>query len=207
MFFLALSKKTHKINKQKINTKDAKQNETKIHKKIIEPVLCCLATPDHGSCPSMYLIHPMTLYWRKMIFPFPSGYQLQMTSNLHDLGWDSVHYSFSVLVPSLAWTFAALCMLPQSLSFYVEDTLPGLLHPFRLWQSFWLLLPVAPWSPRGGVWGRHPTKGWILQSLSLSAHYPVVGLCVNSHLITRRSLSKEGCFFYLNELFTASHRF
>lgn len=63
MFFLAFSKKPtkkpHKRNKQKINTKDAKQNETKIHKNIIEPVLCCLTTPDHGSCPRMCLIHPV----------------------------------------------------------------------------------------------------------------------------------------------------
>lgn len=63
MFFLAFSKKPtknpHKRNKQKINTKDAKQNETKIHKNIIKPVLCCLTTPDHRSCPRVCLIHPV----------------------------------------------------------------------------------------------------------------------------------------------------
>lgn len=65
-FFLLFQKnpqKTHKRNNQKINTKDAKQNETKIHKNIIEPVLCCLTTPDHGSCPRMCLIHPVDPIW------------------------------------------------------------------------------------------------------------------------------------------------
>lgn len=29
-----------------------------------------LVTPGHETCPGMWLIHPTTFHWRKLIFPF-----------------------------------------------------------------------------------------------------------------------------------------
>lgn len=56
--------------------------------------------------------------------------------------------------------------------------------PSPLGLSF-SLPPVSysSWSPEG----RHPIQGWVLQNLSLSAHCPVVGLCIDSHLLQKEA--------------------
>lgn len=39
-------------------------------------------------------------------------------------------------------------------------------------------------------WGSPPIQDWVLQSLSLSAHCPVLSLCVNSNLLQEVSLTR-----------------
>lgn len=41
-----------------------------------------------------------------------------------------------------------------------------------------LLCCRVPRVPRGGIWQKHPTYGWVFQDLLRSAHCPVAGLCI-----------------------------
>lgn len=56
-------------NKQTLPPKkrNQKQNTKQTH---LESILCLLTTLGHETCPGMWLIHPTTFHWRKLIFPF-----------------------------------------------------------------------------------------------------------------------------------------
>lgn len=130
-FFLLFQK-----NPQKKQTKDQyKRRQTKWNKNPQKYHQTCVVLPNYSwpwilpqsvfDPPSgSNMIHdPLSdIILEKDDLPFLSSYQFHMTSNLNGSEWNSVHSPLSVLVPSLAWTFAALCMLPESLSFYVHLT-------------------------------------------------------------------------------------
>lgn len=52
---------------------------------------------------------------------------------------------------------------------------------------FYLMLP----EPEGGMYFRYPIWTWGLHSLLVSAHWPVVDLCINCHLLLLKLLSWE----------------
>lgn len=123
-----------------------------------------------------------------MLFPFPRV---------------SIPYNFLVrggtlcpCYPSQCWNFIwlglmqVLCMLKKCLCEYIsasvllcwEDTLSLELFTTSRSNKLFPLFCIDPGPLRRGVWWRHPIWGWMLQSVSLSTHCPVVGLCINSYL-------------------------
>lgn len=57
-----------KIKQKKPNM--TKQNKSTLNT-TMESALCWSSTPGHGACPGVWVFHPVTLHWRKLIFPFP----------------------------------------------------------------------------------------------------------------------------------------
>lgn len=86
-------------------------------------ILYWSATPEHGTCPGRWLIYPVKLHRRKLIFPLPSRYQLQKASWL-EVGL-CANLPFSVLGFCLLWASVGLMNLQRArLSWSEGTTLP-----------------------------------------------------------------------------------
>jgi hypothetical protein len=82
MFFLShFPKQTpqrQKSNKKKPNKIYTKKAKPKENSPEIKFVLCCVTPLGHGACPGVQLIDPVTLHWRRQLFPSVSDYHLQI---------------------------------------------------------------------------------------------------------------------------------
>lgn len=112
-----INKKKNPVRQNKNNNK-TKQSELrqKAYRNTAEFLLCWPSTPRQRACPEVSLIYPERLHWRKLIFLFAGGCQLQIVSwlevEIH------VHFPALVLGPCLAFTpMYALCLRPQSPKF------------------------------------------------------------------------------------------
>lgn len=125
----------------------------------MELILCQSASAGHGACSVLWLINPVTFYWKNWIAPLPAG--------IHGNRFLVKAQSLCPLLPLGAGTPSGLnmCIPPGALS----SVLPLL----SLLPSFCI---INPWALKGGVW-------WVLQGLLLFARFSVVSLCVNSHLL------------------------
>lgn len=75
-----------------------------------------LLAPRYSSCPGVWLIHPVTL--ENIDFPFASGYQLQILSQLGVRPY--VYFLIAVLGLPLAGVCAVLCVPPHSLCIHMD---------------------------------------------------------------------------------------
>lgn len=129
------------------------------------------------------------------LFLFPNTCQLQTASWL----WVGPHIYFSsslsVLWFCLVWTYAGLLSAAiVSVSSHEHQSLLlerhyllGFTHHLWLWQSFHILFHIDSWVFRRLEWWRY-IYDWALRSLWLSAHCPVVYVCVTAHLLKEASL-------------------
>lgn len=164
MFFFFLSSRKiqqqqQKVQaqKQKIKTRKQSTNKTrsakmkqKVHrsKHGVPFVLATCSWP--WACSAMWLIYPVTFHWRKLVFPFASGCQLQIASRLG-------------VGPILAWTCAGLMHSHSPCGFTWASVLCSRNHCFlavihHVWllQFFCLLFHIDFWALRERVWWKHP---------------------------------------------------
>lgn len=130
----------------------------------------------------LWLICPVPLHGRKFIFLSHqvSNSFLVRGETLCPFLYPSSHRDFvwlELVYNCGCWQslWACMCVCP-----FTPVTLFHWSHP---------PLPVLtifhtdPWALRGGVWWRHPNSDRVLQSLSLSAHCPAMGLCASAHTL------------------------
>lgn len=67
-----------KITKASLHIHTHKSKKCQHNKKNVESILCWPTSPSHEDCPGLWLVHPLTLHWRKLICPFPAGVDCQM---------------------------------------------------------------------------------------------------------------------------------
>lgn len=126
--------------------------------------------------------------WRKLIFSFVSGWQLETAG----LGMGA-----HVHVPSQPWdhiwleTEQVLCILTQSLrvpmsvgQYYCiwKAFFPWRLPSYQTLTIFPRPLLQSSLSPEGRIWWRKTIRTQC-SKVSCSPHCPVVSLCVSSHLL------------------------
>lgn len=140
-------------------------------------ILCWPATSGHGACPEVRLRYTVRHHWRKLAYVFASRYQLEIVSWL-ELG----------------------AMFPSHLNAEILSGL-NLCGPWARWQSLRVHMRICPIWKTIFPWchppplvltgllssllhrslsleGRALIKPWNLQSVWLSALWPVVGfLC------------------------------
>lgn len=117
--------------------------------------------------------------------PFPSGYQWPIAPWLGvGLGvylpspcWDLFWLVNAVTVAEFMCVAVPLCLL-DTLSVYPSTTSGS----YRL-PPLSSVVIIEPWEE--GMWERGPIYDSAICSLSLSVPWPVVGLCVNPHLLRK----------------------
>lgn len=111
----------NKTNKQTI-TETAKEN----HKKAaMDSSLCWSTISKHGNCPGEWLIYPLSIRCRKLIFSISE--QLPMANSFCFLGGGFRCHFFSVAGISLSWFVEVFLKL----SSYVH-------WPCFIWNTLWL---------------------------------------------------------------------
>lgn len=119
-----------------------------------------------------------SLLWMGAWVPLPSQHwgsiRLESVQALYMLPRLWIHMKrIGTVVYIRQWDFLYVCL------FVLESST----KPLWLLWSFCLLIHIVPWAWRGGGWWRYLIYDWVLQNLSLFAHYPVVGLSISSHLL------------------------
>lgn len=112
---------------------------------VMEYVLCWPAIPGHWACPGVWLINPITLQWRKLIVPFASRNELQITSWL-GVGL-CVNFFFPMLVFCLFCTCAGLMCAVKSLCEFIYVSallcLENTVYILGIIHYLWLFLPPS----------------------------------------------------------------
>lgn len=170
-----------KIQTNKVRQKkkcQTKQNETKYtlsqknRKQNTESILCGSAAPRQGACLpwcGVWLINPVTLHWKELIFPWPAG--------MFQIGF-LVRTGTLVPLPPLRSHLA--CMVSMSSYVHQYCCVLGLICPLWLVQSFYLLFHIAAWALRGEFDEDIPSLT-APKSLALHIVQLFVCLCVKSH--------------------------
>jgi uncharacterized ion transporter superfamily protein YfcC len=139
---------------------------------------CCQSVIRHGTCPFFTKI-PL----KKSKFSFVSGYQLEVVSWL-GIGGLVYLYIPQYQQPILAWSCAGCVHTPTVfLRSYMCHSYGLAKHAFSsnthslLLISFCLVFLIVSGTLRRGVWWRHLTQDWVIQSLSELVYFPVLGPC------------------------------
>lgn len=160
-------------NFNKMHTKKAKQSKInpKVHtppqtfpkskqtEESIEFILCWPPTPGHGACFTVWLIHPVTVHWRKLTLVLPASISCRW---LLGWGWGGIWVHFPHSVLDLLWLeyirSCACChsdceVICASVLLWLEDTVCLGSPPCLALMVFPLCLcSIEPWALRGGAW-------------------------------------------------------
>lgn len=175
-------KKSNQTNEKQIRQKKSAKTKQKVHKTphgdhfVLATIYVCVAF-----LPSHVLIYPVTLHDRKLIFLCKWFFQLQIDSWLE---WDPMSTFHSQSCDSVYVGLVHAASLCEFINPVVSGryNFIGVIYHLWLFQSFHLLF-VDSLALRGVVGGK--------QILSLSVHYPTVGLCIiHSHLLQEVSLMR-----------------
>lgn len=151
--------------------------------------------PKHKACPGVWLIHPASLQWQKLILPL-SGLS---TTHKELLVWNWVWCPLPLQCAGALSVklVLVLCTLSQSPWAHMCISVEGLPSKLSTTASAYGLSTSSstqisePWVEECD---KKPTNGWHSnQSLLLSAHCPVVEVYVHYHIMQDSLTRIEGC--------------